>query len=120
MRGLILVLMSTACYLAVFFIFLVITWWLLLVTQWLLVVTARYLLVTDGYCSLLVFTARYRSLLLVPTFSMNEETIEINKFLLKELLMFYISLDMDKCLKVKVHKMFGHQTRVYVQQILLL
>ena len=92
----------------------------LVVTARYVVVTARYLLVTDGYCSLLVFTARYRSLLLVPTFSMNEETIEINKFLLKELLMFYISLDMDKCLKVKVHKMFGHQTRVYVQQILLL
>ena len=36
-----------------------------------LVVTARYLVVTVGYCSLLVVTARYRSLLLVPTFSMN-------------------------------------------------
>ena len=32
-------------------------------------VSARYLVVTDGYCSFLVLTARYRSLLLVPTFS---------------------------------------------------
>ena len=44
-----------------------------------LVVTARYLLVTGcycslrvGYCLLVVVTARYRSLLLVPTISMNE------------------------------------------------
>ena len=43
-----------------------------------LVVTARYLVVTTGYCSLpggycslLVVTARYSSLLLVPTFTMN-------------------------------------------------
>ena len=36
-----------------------------------LVVTAAYLMVTGCYCSLLVITARYRSLLLVPTFSMN-------------------------------------------------
>ena len=36
-----------------------------------LVVTARYLMVTTCYFSLLVVTARYRSLLLVPTFSMN-------------------------------------------------
>ena len=42
-----------------------------------LVVTALYLMITIGYCSLpggycsLVVTARYRSLLLVPTFSMN-------------------------------------------------
>ena len=43
-----------------------------------LVVTARYLVVTTGYCSLpggycslLVVTTCYRSLLLVPTFSMN-------------------------------------------------
>ena len=56
-----------------------------------LVVTARYLMVTTGYCSLpcgycslscgywslLVVTARYRSLLLVPTFSMNEHLIAI-------------------------------------------
>ena len=41
-------------------------------------VTARYLVVTTGYyslpggyCSLVVVTARCRSLLLVPTFSMN-------------------------------------------------
>ena len=41
-----------------------------------LVVTARYLVITaryfGGYCLLLVVTARYRSLLLVPIFSMNE------------------------------------------------
>ena len=44
-----------------------------------LVVSARYLSVTTGqcllpggYCSLLVVTAGYRLLLLVPTFSMNE------------------------------------------------
>ena len=43
-----------------------------------LVVTARYLLVTTGYCSLSggyyslqVITARYRSLLFVPIFSMD-------------------------------------------------
>ena len=43
-----------------------------------LVVTARYLVVTTGYwslpggyCSLLVVTARYHLLLLVPIFSMN-------------------------------------------------
>ena len=35
---------------------------------WLLVVTWWLLLVTGGYCSLLVVTARYRSLLLVATF----------------------------------------------------
>ena len=35
------------------------------------VVTARYLVVTGGYHLLLVVTARYRSLLLIPTFSMN-------------------------------------------------
>ena len=34
-----------------------------------LVVTTRYLVVTGGYCPLLVVTARYRWLLLVPTFS---------------------------------------------------
>ena len=49
MSGLILVLVSNVCYLAVILIFLVGTWWLLLVT------------------------ARYRSLLLVPTFSMNAD-----------------------------------------------
>ena len=42
------------CYLARILFFLVVTWWLLLVTLWLLVVTTRH-----------------RSLLLVPTFSMN-------------------------------------------------
>ena len=43
-----------------------------------LVVTARYLMATAGYCSLpssycslLVVSTRYRSLLLVPAFSMN-------------------------------------------------
>ena len=43
----------------------------LVVTARYLVVTARYLVVTGGYCSLLVVTARYRSLLLVPILSMN-------------------------------------------------
>ena len=57
MRGLILVLMSNVCYLAVILIF--------------LVVSAHYCSLLDGYCSLLVVTARYRSLLLVPTLSMN-------------------------------------------------
>ena len=61
MRGLILVLMSNVCYLAVILIFLVVSWWLPLVTWWLLLVTAHYLVVT----------AHYWSLLLVPTFSMN-------------------------------------------------
>ena len=47
------------------------------------VVTARYLVVTagywslpGGYCSLLVVTARYRCLLLVPTFRMKEMKLE--------------------------------------------
>ena len=43
----------------------------LVVTTHYLVVTARYQAVTGGCCSLLVVTARYRSLLLVPNFSMN-------------------------------------------------
>ena len=43
----------------------------LVVTARYLVVTTRYLVVTAGYCSILVVTARYRLLLLVPTFSMN-------------------------------------------------
>ena len=59
--------MSNVCYLVAILIFLV-------VTARYLVVTARYLAVTGGYCSLLVITARYRSLLLVLTFSMNEKT----------------------------------------------
>ena len=57
--------MSNVCYLAEILIF--------------LVVTGRYLVITagdcslpGGYCSLMVVTARYRSLLLVPTFSMNK------------------------------------------------
>ena len=52
MRGLILVLMSNVCYLAVIFIFLEVTWWLLFVT-------ARCLVVTGGYCSLPLVTARF-------------------------------------------------------------
>ena len=47
------------------------------------VVNARYLMVSvsyctllGGYCSFLVVIARYRSLLLVPTFSMNVTRIE--------------------------------------------
>ena len=43
----------------------------LVVTACYLVVTARYLVITSGYCLLLVVTAHYHSLLLVPTFSMN-------------------------------------------------
>ena len=42
-----------------------------------LVVTARYLMVTGGYCSLLVVTARCRSLLLVPTLIINDLTGKI-------------------------------------------
>ena len=42
-----------------------------IVTARYLVVTAGYCLLPGGYCSLLVGTARYRLLLLVPTFSMN-------------------------------------------------
>ena len=49
----------------------------LVVTARCLVVTARYLVVTGGYCSLLVVTARYRPLLLVPTFSMNAKICNI-------------------------------------------
>ena len=36
-----------------------------------LAVTARYLVITGGYCLLLVVTAHYRSLPLIPAFSMN-------------------------------------------------
>ena len=46
-----------------------------------LVVTARYLVVIARSCSLLVVTACYGSLLLVPTFSMNAHILDI-KFLL--------------------------------------
>ena len=58
MRGLILALMLIVCYLTVILIF----WWLL----------GSYCLVLSGYCLLLVVTGRYHSLLLLPTFSMNE------------------------------------------------
>ena len=71
MRGLIPVLMSNVCYLTVILIF--------------SVVAARHLLVTtgccslpDGYCSLLVVTARYRLLLLVLNFSVNAEYVYCN------------------------------------------
>ena len=63
-RGLILILMSNVCYLDVIWIF-------LLVAARYLMVTACYCSLLGGYCSLPVVTARYRSLLLVPTFSMN-------------------------------------------------
>ena len=43
----------------------------LVVTARYLAITARYCLLPGGYCSLLVVTARYCSVLLVPTFSMN-------------------------------------------------
>ena len=43
----------------------------LVVTGHYLVVTAYYCSLSGGYYSLLVVNARYRSLLLVPTFSMN-------------------------------------------------
>ena len=68
MRGLILVLMSNMCYLTV----ILISWWLLDV----------YYSLLSGYCLLLlvtwwllVVTAHYRSLLLVPTFSMNSSSL---------------------------------------------
>ena len=48
-----LVLISDVCYLVVILIFLVVTWWLLMVT------------------------ARYRSLILLPTISMNDHCIQI-------------------------------------------
>ena len=63
MMGLILILMSNMYYLALILIFLVV------ISRY-LVVTARYRSLLGGYCSLV--TARYRSLLLVPTFRMNE------------------------------------------------
>ena len=44
----------------------------LAVTARYLVVTAGYFSLPNGYCLLLVPTARYRLLLLVPTFSMND------------------------------------------------
>ena len=66
MRGLILVLMSNVCYFAAILVF--------------LVVTARY-------CSLPVVTARYRLLLLIPTYSINglvERFLSLKPGLLKE------------------------------------
>ena len=53
--------MSNVCYLAIIFIF--------------LVVTARYCSLPGSYCSLLVVTDRYHSLLLVPTFSMKDSSL---------------------------------------------
>ena len=43
----------------------------LVVTARYLVITAGYFLLPGGYCLLLVVTPRYRSLLLIPAFSMN-------------------------------------------------
>ena len=62
MRELILNLMSNVSYLAVILGF--------------LVVTACYLLVTGCYLEVLVVTAHYPSLLLVPTFSINEKGLQ--------------------------------------------
>ena len=53
--------MSNVCYLAIIFIF--------------LVVTARYCSLPGSYCSLLVVTDRYHSLLLVPTYSMKDSSL---------------------------------------------
>ena len=53
----------------------------LVVTARYLVVIACYLVVTGGYCSLLVVTARYRSLLLIPIFGMNETNVTFSKTL---------------------------------------
>ena len=47
-----------------------------LVTARYLVVIASYCSILGGYCPLLAVTARYRSSLLVPTFSMNPEEYE--------------------------------------------
>ena len=81
------------------------SWWLLLVSYWFLFVTALYLVVTGGYCSLLVVTARYRSLLLVPTFSMNDEfylkSSNHHQFFL--FLNLWESFD-EKCQKLKTEK----------------
>ena len=60
-RGLILALMSNMCYFAAILIFLLVTWWL----------PSGCCSLPGSYCSLLVVTARYRLLLLAPTFSMN-------------------------------------------------
>ena len=47
----------------------------LVVTAHYLVVTAGYCSLLGGYCSLLVVTACYCSLLLIPTFSMNAKNL---------------------------------------------
>ena len=75
-------LMSNVCSLVVILIFfggyLVVTARYLVVTaRYYSLPGARYLVVTGGYCSLLAFTSRYRSLLLVPTFSMNQRRLEL-------------------------------------------
>ena len=62
----------------------------LIVTARCVVVTARYVVVTGGYCSLLVVTACYRSLLLIPTFSMNAFSI-----IFTSLMIALISLYLD-------------------------
>ena len=80
MRELILVLMSNACYLVVILIF----WWLLggyglLPSGYCWLMLAHYLMVTGGYCSLPVVTTRYLSVLLVPTFTINNNFIPKKK-----------------------------------------
>ena len=49
----------------------------LAVTVRCLMVTTSYCSLPGGCCSLLVVTARYRSLLLVPTFSMNGSSVNL-------------------------------------------
>ena len=69
MRGLILILVSNICYLAVILVFF---GGYLVVTAHHLVVTACYCSLPGGYYSLVVVTARNHSLMFVPTFSMND------------------------------------------------
>ena len=83
MEGLILVLMSNVCYLAVILIFLVV------IARY-LVVTTGYCSLPGGYCSLLVFTAHYRLLLLVPTFTTNQGFQLFDKNYTQDNVLFYI------------------------------
>ena len=79
MKGLILVLISNVCYLAVILIF----WWLL---GGYCSLPSAYCSLPSGYCSLLVVTARYRLLLLVPNFGRNQHLTRISWFKTHELL----------------------------------
>ena len=78
MRGLILALISIACYLVVILTFFVVTQQLLLVTQWLLLISWWLLVGVARYWYLLLVS--YCSLQLVPTYRVNGNVYMIEYF----------------------------------------